>query len=68
MEVRLERLETMRVLYTYGFDDTPEEDAGKKMIELAKFNGLMEKNCGARLFGRNVYPTDKPEPYGYELI
>ena len=67
MEVRLERLEAMCALYTYAFSDTPEEDAEKKMMELAKSKGLMGKNVGTRLFGRNTYPTDKPEPHGYEL-
>jgi len=67
MKVRLERLEAMRALYTYAFSDTPEEDAEKKIMEWAKSKGLMEKNIEARLFGRNTYPTDKPEPHGYEL-
>ena len=67
MEVRLERLETMRAVYTHAFSDTPEEDAGRRIIEWAKSKGLMEKSAGARLFGRNTYPTDKPEPHGYEF-
>ncbi len=67
MEVRLERLEIMRAAYTHAFSDTPEEDSGKKIREWAKSKGLMEKGIGARLFGRNTYPTDKPEPHGYEF-
>jgi len=67
MEVRLERLKTMRAFYTHAFSDTPEEDAGKRIIEWAKSKGLIEKSIGARLFGRNTYPTDKPEPHGYEF-
>lgn len=67
MEVRLERLKTLRAAYTHVFSDTPEEDAGRKIIEWAKSKGLMEKSVGARLFGRNTYPTEKPEPHGYEF-
>ena len=37
------------------------------MREWAKSKGLMEKSVRARLFGRNTYPTDKPEPHGYEF-
>ncbi len=32
----------------------------------AQAQGLISKK-GARLFGRNTYPTDKPEPHGYEF-
>jgi len=67
MEVRLERLETMRAAYTHAFSDTPEVDAGKNIMEWAKSKGLIEKSIGARLFGRNTHPTDKPEPHGYEF-
>jgi DNA gyrase inhibitor GyrI len=37
------------------------------MREWARSNGLMKESGGARLFGRNTYPTDKPEPHGYEF-
>ena len=67
MEVRLERLKTMRAAYSHSSSNTPEEDAKKMIIEWAKSIGLMEKRINARLFGRNTYPTDKPEPHGYEL-
>ena len=46
--------------------ETPEEDAWKKMVAWAKPKGLFEK--GARVFGRNIYPTDNPEPHGYEFF
>ncbi len=68
MEVRLERLETMRAAYTHVLSDTPEEDAGKKIMEWAKPKGLLQKGVGARLFGRNTHPTDNPEPHGYEFF
>ena len=68
MEVRVERLEAMRTAHTHVLSDTPEEDAGKKIMEWAEPKGLLEKGSGARLFGRNTYPTDNPEPHGYEFF
>lgn len=67
-EVRLERLETMRTAYTHVFSGTPEEDAWKKMEAWAKPKGLLEEGAGTRVFGRNTYPTDNPEPHGYEFF
>jgi len=68
MEVRLERLKTMRVANTHVLSDSPEEDAWKKMEAWAKPKGLLEKGAGTRVFGRNTYPTDNPEPHGYEFF
>ncbi len=34
----------------------------------AKPRGLLEKDIGTRVFGRNTYPTDNPEPHGYEFF
>ena len=66
MKVRLERLQTMRAVHTHALGDTPEEDAGKKIREWARSNGITGTS-GNRLFGRNTYPTDNPEPHGYEI-
>jgi len=68
MEVRLERLEAMRAAHAHALSATPEEDAWKKIEEWAKPKGLLEKRVGTRVFGRNTYPTDKPEPHGYEFF
>ena len=68
MEVRLERLETMRAAYVHAFSETPEEDAWRKMVAWAKPKGLLEEGLGTRVFGRDTYPTDKPEPHGYEFF
>jgi len=68
MEVRVERLETMRAAHVHAFSETPEEDAWRKMEAWAGPNGLLEEGSGARVFGRNTYPTDNPEPHGYELF
>ena len=66
MKVRIDRLETMRAAHIHVLSETPEEDAWKKMVAWAKPKGLLEK--GARVFGRNTYPTDNPEPHGYEFF
>ncbi len=68
MKVRLERLETLRAAYAHVFSETPEVDVWKKMEAWAKPNGLLEEGVGARFFGRNTFPTDNPEPHGYELF
>jgi len=68
MEVRLERLGTMRAVYTHVLSDAPEEDAWRKIERWAKPKGLLEAGVGTRVFGRNTYPTDNPEPHGYEFF
>jgi len=64
MKVRLEELRTMRAAHVHVLSDAPEEDAMKKMIGWAERRGIRE----ARLFGRNTYPTNNPEPHGYEFF
>ena len=66
MKVRIERLEKMYAVYTHVLSDTPEKDARRQIMELSKRKELLKKDC--RLFGRNTYPTDKPEPHGYEYF
>jgi DNA gyrase inhibitor GyrI len=48
--------------------ETPEEDAWKKIVAWAKPRGMLEKSAGTRVFGRNTYPTNNPEPHGYEFF
>ena len=67
LRVRLERLQPMRTACTHAFSDTPEEDAWKKIEEWAKPKRLLQKAVRTRIFGRNTYPTDNPEPHGYEF-
>ncbi len=66
MTVRLEKLETMRAAHAHALSETPEEDANRKIMDWAKRNKAIRK--GTRLFGRNTYPTDNPEPHGYEFF
>lgn len=63
--IRLEKLKSMRVAYFYSFSEAPEEDAWQKMEIWAKEKGLFKKPSNIRIFGRNVYPTENPEPHGY---
>lgn len=66
MEVRIEQINTMCTACFCSISTTPEEDATKTLMDWAKSKGLLDKP-GVRLFGRNVFPTDNPEPRGYEL-
>ncbi|MCW4019388.1 MAG: GyrI-like domain-containing protein [Candidatus Bathyarchaeota archaeon] len=66
LEVRTERLATMRAVYTCCFGIAPEEEAIKKLLNWAEAQGVLGKR-GFRMFGRNTYPTDKPDPRGYEV-
>jgi effector-binding domain-containing protein len=68
LEVRLERLPAMRAAHVHAFSESPEEDAWGKMEAWAEANGLLGEGAGTRVFGRNTYPTDEPEPYGYEFF
>jgi DNA gyrase inhibitor GyrI len=66
MEVRLERLKTLRTICTHVLSDAPEEDARNRIMEWAEARGLLKRSVKPRLFGRNTYPTDNPAPHGYE--
>ncbi len=65
VELKMERFKTLRTANVQSQAVNPEEDGLKKILEFAKNNGLTGKP-GARLFGRNFYPTSQPEPHGYE--
>lgn len=66
-DVRIVRLESMRVAYAKGFGTSPEPEAWEKLLSWAKNKGLIDDIKNHRLFGfNNPEPTpDKPE-YGYE--
>ncbi|MCW4009428.1 MAG: GyrI-like domain-containing protein [Candidatus Bathyarchaeota archaeon] len=66
LQVRIEKLSAMPAAYACSFGSNPEEDAAKKLMCWAETNDLIG-NSGIRLFGRNTYPTDKPNPRGYEF-
>ena len=54
----------MQAAHVYSLSQPPEEEALTKILEYAKTSGLTQEK--SRLFGRNIYPTDQPEPHGYE--
>jgi AraC family transcriptional regulator len=64
-DIRVEELKSMRTAYFYAFSETPEKDAWKKMESWAKNTELFKESSNTRIFGRNIYPTENPEPYGY---
>jgi DNA gyrase inhibitor GyrI len=66
MTVRLEKLKLMRAAHVHVLSETPKEDANRKLMGWAERNGVVKQ--GARLFGRNTYPTDNLEPHGYEFF
>jgi DNA gyrase inhibitor GyrI len=61
---QLTQLNPLTAAYVYSLSQSPEEETLTKILEYAKTSGLTQKKL--RLFGRNIYPTDKPEPHGYE--
>ena len=66
MVPELSSLNSMVAAHVYSLNQPPEEEALKAVLQYAKNNGLTEKT--SRLFGRNIYLTDKPEPHGYEYF
>jgi DNA gyrase inhibitor GyrI len=66
-KITIEYCKPLKAMYTYVFSETPEEDAWKILQSWAQPKGLLNKEMGTRIFGRNTYPTDEPEPHGYEL-
>jgi hypothetical protein len=54
----------MVAAYFVSLNQPPEEEALTAALKYAENNGLTEAT--ARLFGRNIYLTDQPEPHGYE--
>jgi len=67
-DIQLRRIESQRAAHTHSSSETPEEDTWNKMTTWAKPRGLDSKGSGTRVFGRNTYPTDNPEPHGYQLF
>mgnify|MGYP000924774862 CR=1 FL=1 len=67
IELKIERLHSMRAVNVQAQGSNPEEEAMAKIFDYAKRQGFMDKP-DVRLFGRNFYPTDQPEPHGYEYF
>jgi DNA gyrase inhibitor GyrI len=65
LEVRLERMKTRRAAYFHELSENPEEDAWKKAAAWLKKKRFLKKDAPIRIFGRNNWPTQNREPYGY---
>ncbi|MFX1497005.1 MAG: GyrI-like domain-containing protein [Promethearchaeota archaeon] len=65
MNVELINMRAIRSAYFHAFSNTPEEDAWKMLELWAKNKGFLKENSNIRIFGRNTYPTENPEPHGY---
>jgi DNA gyrase inhibitor GyrI len=64
-DIRIERLPPSQAAYIHSDGANPEEESLTKIIVWAKTKKITSES-GVHLFGRNTYPTDKPEPHGYE--
>jgi DNA gyrase inhibitor GyrI len=68
LEVRIVRLEPMRVASVHGFGESPEEEAWRKLEAWAKSKGLLEDPKRHRIFGfNNPDPSPGSPNYGYEF-
>jgi len=68
IEVRVVRLEPMRVASAHAFSATPENDAREKLITWAKRKGLLDDPVKYRVFGfDNPSPSPGSPNYGYEF-
>jgi len=67
IDVRILRLEPMRVASAYGFGDGPEGKAWDQLLTWAKGKGLLENPTAHRFFGfNNPDPSPASPNYGYE--
>jgi DNA gyrase inhibitor GyrI len=66
-KVKLKRLDAMRAVFFHSLSNTPEEDAWNKAESWAREKGILKSSSILRIFGRNIYPTENPEPYGYGI-
>ena len=67
-DVRIVRLEPMRVISLLGFGQEPETQAWDKMIAWAKEKQLWQDGKAKRFFGfNNPSPTPGSPNYGYEV-
>jgi DNA gyrase inhibitor GyrI len=68
LEVRIVKLEPMRVASVYGFGESPEGEAWEKLVAWAKPKGLLDDLEQHRIFGfNNPNPSPGSPNYGYEF-
>ncbi len=67
LEVRMVKLEPMRVATALGFGESPEMEAWQKILTWAEKSGQLEGPYMPRFFGfNNPNPTTASPNYGYE--
>jgi DNA gyrase inhibitor GyrI len=67
LDVRIVRLEPMRVASALGFGESPEPIAWKKLLTWAETRGLLDDLDSVRFFGfNNPNPSPGSPNYGYE--
>ncbi len=68
LDVRIVRLEPMRVASFHGFGTSPEHEAARKLIAWAKPGSLLDAPNKHRIFGfDNPCPSPGSPNYGYEF-
>jgi DNA gyrase inhibitor GyrI len=68
LEVRIVKLEPMRVASVYGFGESPERQAWEKLVAWAGPKGLLDDAEKHRIFGfNNPNPSPGSPNYGYEF-
>jgi AraC family transcriptional regulator len=68
LEVRIVKLEPMRVASFWGFGESPEEKAWEKLLAWARPGGLLDDPEEHRMFGfNNPNPSAGSPNYGYEV-
>jgi AraC family transcriptional regulator len=68
LEVRIVKLEPMRVASAHAYSEGPEQDALEKLVAWAKPKGLLENPEKHRVFGfNNPDPSPGSPNYGYEF-
>jgi DNA gyrase inhibitor GyrI len=68
LDVRIERLEPMRVATARAMSETPERDAWEKLRAWAEHKGLFDDMEKHPVYGfNNPNPTSKSKEYGYEF-
>jgi DNA gyrase inhibitor GyrI len=68
LDVRIIKLEPMRVGSFWGFGQSPEKEAWKKLLSWARPRGLLNNPEKHRLYGfNNPNPSGGSPNYGYEV-
>jgi DNA gyrase inhibitor GyrI len=68
LDVRIIKLEPLRVASAHAYSGSPERDAGAKLVAWAEPKGLLEDRKTHRVFGfNNPDPSPGSPNYGYEF-